>query len=222
MDIGECYLVLGLERGASKDEIKSAYRKLARQYHPDKTQGDEFLAKMFIKIQTAYETLLNGSGTEQSSGSRHEESYSSKTSAPVYNDNPVIKQLIGNYQKAQQRVLTEQRQLNNIIHSPKTRYLSASNLFKVIGGLILISVFFYPERLKSNRKQSLQVIQNRWVLKDQADLYLKPDIKARVLSILKPGDQLDSIGETKYYYKVRLDSGTKKTTGYILKNKIGN
>lgn len=213
MDIGECYLILGLEEGAGKEEIKSAYRKLAMQYHPDKTQGDEFLANMFIKIQTAYETLSNSSG--------HEESYSSKRSAPVYKDNPVLKQLIADYQKAQQSLSDEQYKLNKIQHSQKIRYLSVSNLLKLIGGFMLISVFFYPERLKSNKKQPSQVNQNRWVLKDQANLYLKPDMKTKVLKSLKPGDQLDSIGETRYYYKVRLDSGKARTLGYILKTKIG-
>ena len=35
------YEVLGLQRGASKDEVKSAYRKLAKKYHPDLNPGDK-------------------------------------------------------------------------------------------------------------------------------------------------------------------------------------
>lgn len=213
MDIGECYLILGLEQGASEEEIKAAYRKLAKQYHPDKTQGDEFLANMFKKIQTAYQTLSDGTG--------HSTSDHSKYSAPVYKDNPVLKQLIVDYQQAQQHVSDAQYKLKSIQHSKKTKYLSAANLLKVFGLVVLIAVFFYPERLRSNRQQPLSTNQNRWVLKTQASLYRKPDKKAKVLSNLKPGDQLDSIGETQYFYKVRLHSGTTKISGYILKNKIG-
>jgi DnaJ like chaperone protein len=43
---GQHYATLGLENGASKEEIKKAYRKLSMQYHPDKVRhlGDEFRA----------------------------------------------------------------------------------------------------------------------------------------------------------------------------------
>ena len=57
------YQVLGVQPGASREEIKRAYKKLAAQYHPDKVQhlGKEFqeLAhKKFIAIQKAYDTLM--------------------------------------------------------------------------------------------------------------------------------------------------------------------
>ena len=56
------YRVLGIDRSASADEIKHAYRELARKYHPDKLEhlGDEFktLAEMrFKEIQQAYQEL---------------------------------------------------------------------------------------------------------------------------------------------------------------------
>ena len=48
------YTILGVERGASKDEIKKAFRKLAHQYHPDKAGGDE---SRFKEIGEAYAVL---------------------------------------------------------------------------------------------------------------------------------------------------------------------
>ena len=50
------YETLGLQKNASKDEIKSAYHKLAKVYHPDKNTGNDAKEK-FQKIQEAYETL---------------------------------------------------------------------------------------------------------------------------------------------------------------------
>mgnify|MGYP006294143173 CR=1 FL=1 len=48
------YEVLGLERGASRDEVKKAFRKLAAQYHPDKQTGDE---EKYKEITEAYAVL---------------------------------------------------------------------------------------------------------------------------------------------------------------------
>ena len=48
------YEILGIQKGASKDEVKKAFRKLAAKYHPDKKSGDE--AK-FKEISEAYSTL---------------------------------------------------------------------------------------------------------------------------------------------------------------------
>ncbi|ADV68169.1 DnaJ C-terminal domain-containing protein [Deinococcus maricopensis] len=51
------YDVLGVTRGASDADIKSAYRKLAKQYHPDKNQGDEKAAEKFKELGEAYAVL---------------------------------------------------------------------------------------------------------------------------------------------------------------------
>lgn len=53
------YDVLGVAPNASLEEIKSAYRKLARKYHPDLNNGDEKSCLKFKEITAAYETLSN-------------------------------------------------------------------------------------------------------------------------------------------------------------------
>jgi molecular chaperone DnaJ len=51
------YDTLGVKKGASADEIKKAYRKLAAQYHPDKNPGDSSAEEKFKEVQNAYDTL---------------------------------------------------------------------------------------------------------------------------------------------------------------------
>jgi DnaJ-class molecular chaperone len=53
----DLYDVLGVKRTASNDEIKSAYRKLARKYHPDATKNDPKLTEKFKEVQEAYDVL---------------------------------------------------------------------------------------------------------------------------------------------------------------------
>jgi tetratricopeptide (TPR) repeat protein len=57
MNLSDCYQVLGLKLGAPLDEVKGAYRRLARQYHPD-VNADEKSKEKFIAISNAYQSLL--------------------------------------------------------------------------------------------------------------------------------------------------------------------
>ena len=54
------YKVLGIERHATKEQIREVYRKLAIKYHPDQNHGkEEIVAERFKEIQCAFETLNN-------------------------------------------------------------------------------------------------------------------------------------------------------------------
>src|SRR5690554_4854831 len=59
------YSTLGVGKNSSPDEIKKAYRKLARQYHPDHNPGDNSAADKFKDVKKAYDILSDPARKQQ-------------------------------------------------------------------------------------------------------------------------------------------------------------
>lgn len=57
MDYKDYYKILGIERNASREEIKKAYRKLAMQYHPDRNPNNKSAEERFKELNEAYQVL---------------------------------------------------------------------------------------------------------------------------------------------------------------------
>ena len=64
--IEDPYKILGVSPSATDEEIKQAYRRLAKQYHPDRNPGDEEAAKKMQQINAAYEQIKNPGASQQS------------------------------------------------------------------------------------------------------------------------------------------------------------
>lgn len=87
------YSVLGVSKDATEDEIKSAYRRLAKKYHPDLHPGDPEAARKMHEINAAYEQIRNpsqtnatyGYGNPQNTGSGSYGGYGSST-GPSYGE----------------------------------------------------------------------------------------------------------------------------------------
>lgn len=72
------YEVLGLKRGASEDEVKKAYRRLSRKYHPDANVNNphkDEAEEKFKEIQQAYKSIVSGEADRSSYGSSGYGSY---------------------------------------------------------------------------------------------------------------------------------------------------
>lgn len=57
MNIKDYYKILGLERSASAEDIRNAYLRLSKKFHPDKNPGDEKSLKHFLEVSEAYRVL---------------------------------------------------------------------------------------------------------------------------------------------------------------------
>ncbi len=99
MEYKDYYSILDVDRKASQQEIKKAYRKLARKYHPDVNQGDKGSVEKFQEINEAHEVLSDpekrqkydqlGSEWQQhqrTGGGRENFNWGQRQSAPDQND----------------------------------------------------------------------------------------------------------------------------------------
>ncbi len=91
------YEVLGVQKGATKDDIKKAYRKLAIQYHPDKNPGNKEAEEKFKEATEAYEVLSDDqkksaydqfgfAGVEGMGGGQHDYSSAFRDFEDIFGD----------------------------------------------------------------------------------------------------------------------------------------
>ena len=111
--ISDPYKVLGVSPDASDEEIKRAYRRLAKQYHPDLNPGDEVAAKKMQQINAAYDQIKNPEKNQQQSsggyggydpfggyGSYQQRSYSESDNSDSYQQAAYNYIRFGRYQEA--------------------------------------------------------------------------------------------------------------------------
>ncbi|MBW4606748.1 MAG: J domain-containing protein [Hassallia sp. WJT32-NPBG1] len=89
MDFGDCYRVLGLRSGASFVDIKTSYRRLAQQYHPDINPGDKKAQDKFIALTEAYKLLLKVVPPEEMAQRSSQPQATEKSTKTTYRE-PVV------------------------------------------------------------------------------------------------------------------------------------
>jgi hypothetical protein len=116
MHISECYRLLGIPRNATLDDIKVAYRRLARKYHPDVNQDDPSATDKFRLVQEAYKMLKDADKSDgASTGANGTSSYGANVWRSPAATTPVqtTTKKTTEPPKAQSKVRIEVKQVNN-------------------------------------------------------------------------------------------------------------
>ena len=121
--IQDPYQVLGVSPDASDEEIKRAYRRLAKEYHPDRNPGDAAAAKKMQEINAAYEQIKNPEKAQSSYGSQ--QSYGGYNGYGSYGYDP-----FGGYQRTYQQSSGDQYQQSAYQYIRFGRYQEALNVLQ--------------------------------------------------------------------------------------------
>lgn len=135
------YIVLGVKNTATFEEIKAAYRALAKKYHPDKNPGNKAAEDFFKEVQQAYAVLSNSEKRKNfdlkfNYGSQKEPAKKNTSSSFHYSGN--------SYQYAQQQAYYKQQQAKEHPKSKrKTKPDKSENYYILISvGLSMILLYF--------------------------------------------------------------------------------
>lgn len=148
MSLKNYYAILGISHTANADEIKTAYRELAKKYHPDKNNGNKSAEEYFKEIQQAYAVLSNSEKRKKydlkmSYGNTHPKQ---RQSAP-YRGNA--------YQYAQQQA-QQKYQFHNTRPQPKENDKTENYYILISIGIALgLLYFIISYNIRKNRTESL-------------------------------------------------------------------
>ncbi|MFX1392407.1 MAG: DnaJ C-terminal domain-containing protein [Promethearchaeota archaeon] len=180
--VKDYYKILGINKNASNEEIKKAFRKLARKYHPDSNPNEPKSGEMFKKIQSAYKFLMERKNWQNNyingSKSNFRDNY--------YNDTDNFK----NFKNDSSRTFTKTNKYKTYTHSNRNVIKDGDDIVQDI--FISFAESFYGTQRKyyyfdSNRKKRCLKINIKGGVKDNQKICIKrqsmPNINSGV-----PGD----------------------------------
>ncbi len=136
------YLILGIKNVASLDEIKAAYRELAKKFHPDKNPGNVEAEERFKEIQEAYAILSNADKRR-----KYDLNFASNSYTANYNQRRSNAAYTGNaYQYAQQqaqysRARSTQANSSKPVEQDKNEFKERYQILVSVGVAMLLLYF---------------------------------------------------------------------------------
>ena len=229
MAFKNCYDILGLTHSATQEEVKSAYRKLSMKFHPDKNNGDDFLAEMFKNINEANEILSNPTKRKEYDDTlkSFEDIGNNSNGNSNYNPNnypestaiiDVLKS-INEYFRLEKIANQKYIAKTNAGYIPKPRHFTFAKVLLSILVLLFLWVFVRP------RYSSVTNITTNnsatWTTTQAATLYSEPNVNSTPLTTVSEGTTLTALKETNYFIQVEIyGRDSIQFQGYIRKKQI--
>ena len=137
------YEILGVSQKASDDQIRDAYKKLAKAYHPDKHQGDDFFAEKFKSLQEAYAVL-----SDPESRKDYDADLAAELKAVSYTHLTLptkdLPSLIDIYFEQKIATVKTRKEYDTFLASPKKQYSSWVKIVLVALVIILSTILLNP------------------------------------------------------------------------------
>lgn len=144
----DLYKILGVEKDATDDQLKKAYRSLAMKYHPDRTPGDKEAEEIFKKVNEAYSVLsdekkrkeydLYGSQAQQNPFNQAHNQYQQGQYTYYYQENPFEQW----FRENQNKDWSEQYEANTRNYRRRTK---GAGFSAIISGILMTAagiIFF--------------------------------------------------------------------------------
>ncbi len=144
------YKVLGVNQGATEEEIKRAYRSMAKKYHPDLNPGDEYAAEKMNDINVAYDILTKPGANRyrQTYSQAQEETYDYKEEQSPFESYGTYRQWnAGDFYREYNRPEENSNTWSNWTGWNRTPVHGGSILFKVIRWFIILQILSMVFRL---------------------------------------------------------------------------
>jgi curved DNA-binding protein CbpA len=219
------YDILGLTHSATQEEVKSAYRKLSMKFHPDKNNGDDFLAEMFKNINEANEILSNPTKRKEYDNtlkSFEDIGNNSNYNPTNYPESTAILDVlksINEYFRLEKIANQKYLAKTNAEYIPKPQHFTFAKVLLSILILLFLWVFVRPQYTVDSNITANN--STKWTTTQSATLFSEPNINSTPLTKVSEGTSLTALKETNYFIQVEIyGKDSIQLQGYIRKKQI--
>ena len=225
MSFKNYYDILGVSKIATDQEIKTAFKKLSKKFHPDKNDNDVFLNEMFKNINEAYQTLSDPQKRKKFDEQLHEISHT----IPHASDDELIllHKLFKSYQLKKEQLSEKQAVYKASLDQKVSNGFNIPKYFSLFAIILFSYLLLNPQWAPVEKKATSNIIKDSiWTTYKLTHVYSELDNKSKIIGFILPNKKIlsdiDTSGFVKIYFVNKdnyLVSGYLKKTDILKKNK---